>query len=98
MESVMKGGWLMVDEWMWDGVVVGIIQLARRNFCSIPLKEAVTREKRETEKERQRAMQSEGGERKGGGSHIAHLQAVNNLEEHWGDETKMNTKHWQHLT
>lgn len=31
-------------------------------------------------------------------SHIAHLQAVNNLEEHWGDETKMNTKHWQRLT
>lgn len=45
-------------------------------------------------------MSSERGEREseGGGSHIAHLQAVNNLEEHWGDETKMNTKHWQRLT
>lgn len=48
----------------------------------------------------QRATWSEGGEseREGGGSHIAHLQAVNNLEEHWGDETEMNTKHWQRLT
>lgn len=27
-----------------------------------------------------------------------HLLAVNNLKEHWGDETKMNTKHWQRLT
>jgi len=26
------------------------------------------------------------------------LQAVNNLKEHWEDKTKMNTKHWQHLT
>ena len=47
MESVMKGGWLMVDEWMWDGVEVrrgvgGINQLARRNFCSLPLTQAVT--------------------------------------------------------
>lgn len=39
-----------------------------------------------------------GGERRGAGSHIARLRAVNNLEEHWGDETKMNTKHWQRLT
>lgn len=29
-----------------------------------------------------------GGEREGGGSHIAHLQAVNNLEEHWGDKNE----------
>lgn len=52
----------------------------------------------ETARERQSAAWSEGGERRGGGGHIAHLQAVNNLEEHWGDETKMNTKHWQRLT
>lgn len=47
MESVMKGGWLMVDEWMWDRVVVVVVggwvnRLARRNFCSLPLKQAVT--------------------------------------------------------
>lgn len=53
---------------------------------------------RNRDRKKQRAMQSEGGERKGGGSHIAHLQAVNNLEEHWRDETKMNTKHRQRLT
>lgn len=41
MESAMKGGWLMADEWMWGGVG-GINQLARRNFCSLPLKQAVT--------------------------------------------------------
>lgn len=54
----MKVGWLMEDEWMWDGVGVGINQLARRNFCSLPLKQAVTQERKgwETEEERQRAM------------------------------------------
>ncbi|KAK5933053.1 hypothetical protein CgunFtcFv8_004711 [Champsocephalus gunnari] len=36
--------------------------------------------------------------RSDGGSHIANLQAVNNLEAHWGDETSVNTKHWQRLT
>lgn len=39
-----------------------------------------------------------GGGGGAGGGHIARLQVVNNLEEHWGDETKMNTKHWQRLT
>lgn len=43
----MKVGWLMEDEWMWDAVGVGINQLARRNFCSLPLKQAVTQERKE---------------------------------------------------
>lgn len=47
----MKGGGVrdvasderwVVDEWMWDGVGGGINQLARRNFCSLPPKQAVT--------------------------------------------------------
>lgn len=46
MESVMKGGWLMVDEWIRNGMEGGggggINQLARRNFCSLPPTQAVT--------------------------------------------------------
>lgn len=39
----MKGGRLMVDEWKWYRVgAVGGYQLAGRNFCSLPLKQAVT--------------------------------------------------------
>lgn len=85
----------MLDERLWDKTR-GIYQLVGRNFCSPPLKQAITREKGRDGKQRDGEEGRGGGG--GGGSHTARLQAVNNLEEHWGDETKMNTKHWQRLT
>lgn len=81
----------------------GIYQLAKEKLLFVASDSSshmrdTGRDGKQRKRETESNVEERGGESKGGGSHIAHLQAVNNLEEHWGDETKMNKKHWQRLT